>query len=289
MSGGAGRGRQGREGPRQRPRRPPPLLSPGTGKLGFSFVRITALLIAGNRLWVGTGNGVVISIPLTESESPPPTPARVVVTALGQDSGAGGGGQLGQASPRRTGVLLAPARPSHDFSPLPSTLRPSPPQPWFCTEASSWGSEVSPEHLPPALARQPPAEMPRGQRLASPLAVGTPPRPPLPAGDRGPPSQARACRPPLSAANKTSPTAGEGARPGGVIHVYGDDSSDKSASSFIPYCSMAQAQLCFHGHRDAVKFFVSVPGEGLGPALLQATVWPPPPRACGGGGAGCPG
>lgn len=44
--------------------------------------------------------------------------------------------------------------------------------------------------------------------------------------------------------------------------MYGDDSSDKSASSFIPYCSMAQAQLCFHGHRDAVKFFVSVPGEG---------------------------
>lgn len=43
-------------------------LPPGTGKLGFSFVRITALLIAGNRLWVGTGNGVVISIPLTESE-----------------------------------------------------------------------------------------------------------------------------------------------------------------------------------------------------------------------------
>lgn len=42
----------------------------GTGKLGFSFVRITALLIAGNRLWVGTGNGVVISIPLTESEWP---------------------------------------------------------------------------------------------------------------------------------------------------------------------------------------------------------------------------
>ncbi|XP_006810928.2 C-Jun-amino-terminal kinase-interacting protein 3-like [Neolamprologus brichardi] len=41
----------------------------GTGKLGFSFVRITALLIGGNRLWVGTGNGVIISIPLTESES----------------------------------------------------------------------------------------------------------------------------------------------------------------------------------------------------------------------------
>lgn len=45
--------------------------------------------------------------------------------------------------------------------------------------------------------------------------------------------------------------------------MYGDDSSDKAASSFIPYCSMAQAQLCFHGHRDAVKFFVSVPGTQL--------------------------
>ncbi|KAH0631861.1 hypothetical protein JD844_019744 [Phrynosoma platyrhinos] len=114
----------------------------GTGKLGFSFVRITALLIAGNRLWVGTGNGVIISIPLTET------------------------------------VVLH-----------------------------------------------------RGQLL----------------GLR---------------ANKTSPTSGEGNRPGGIIHVYGsDDSNDKSASSFIPYCSMAQAQLCFHGHRDAVKFFVSVPGQ----------------------------
>ncbi|KAI1233961.1 hypothetical protein IHE44_0004417 [Lamprotornis superbus] len=109
----------------------------GTGKLGFSFVRITALLIAGNRLWVGTGNGVVISIPLTET-------------------------------------------------------------------------------------------------------------------------------------NKTSPTSGEASRSGGIIHVYGDDNSDKSASSFIPYCSMAQAQLCFHGHRDAVKFFVSVPGNVL--ATLNGSV-----------------
>ncbi|XP_059410132.1 C-Jun-amino-terminal kinase-interacting protein 3-like isoform X9 [Carassius carassius] len=96
----------------------------GTGKLGFSFVRITALLIGGNRLWVGTGNGVIISIPLTET-------------------------------------------------------------------------------------------------------------------------------------NKVSPTSS-----GGVIHVYADDSNSEK-SSFIPYCSMAQAQLCFHGHRDAVKFFVSVPGDVL--------------------------
>ena len=40
----------------------------GTGKLGFSFVRITALMVSCNRLWVGTGNGVIISIPLTESK-----------------------------------------------------------------------------------------------------------------------------------------------------------------------------------------------------------------------------
>ncbi|XP_060696453.1 C-Jun-amino-terminal kinase-interacting protein 3 isoform X6 [Hemiscyllium ocellatum] len=110
----------------------------GTGKLGFSFVRITALLIGGNRLWVGTGNGVVISIPLTET-------------------------------------------------------------------------------------------------------------------------------------NKTSPTGSEGNRPGGVIRVYADESSDKaSIGSFIPYCSMAQAQLCFHGHRDAVKFFASVPGNVL--ATLNGSV-----------------
>uniref|UniRef100_A0A8C8D7B4 C-Jun-amino-terminal kinase-interacting protein 3 n=1 Tax=Oncorhynchus tshawytscha TaxID=74940 RepID=A0A8C8D7B4_ONCTS len=112
----------------------------GTGKLGFSFVRITALLIGGNRLWVGTGNGVVISIPLTET------------------------------------VVLH-----------------------------------------------------RGQLL----------------GLR---------------ANKVSPTSSGGVA-GGVIHVYADDHPEKSSGSFIPYCSMAQAQLCFHGHRDAVKFFVSVPGQ----------------------------
>ena len=44
--------------------------STGTGKLGFSFVRITALMVSCKRLWVGTGNGVIISIPLTESKSP---------------------------------------------------------------------------------------------------------------------------------------------------------------------------------------------------------------------------
>uniref|UniRef100_A0AAR2L409 C-Jun-amino-terminal kinase-interacting protein 4 n=1 Tax=Pygocentrus nattereri TaxID=42514 RepID=A0AAR2L409_PYGNA len=96
----------------------------GTGKLGFSFVRITALMVSCNRLWIGTGNGVIISIPLTEI------------------------------------------------------------------------------------------------------------------------------------------TQGTSNRPGSVIRVYGDENSDKvTAGTFVPFCSMAHAQLCFHGHRDAVKFFTAVPGQ----------------------------
>lgn len=101
----------------------------GTGKLGFSFVRITALMVSCDRLWIGTGNGVIISIPLTET-------------------------------------------------------------------------------------------------------------------------------------NKVTKAAGN--QPGGVVRVYGDDSGDKvTAGTFVPYCSMAHAQLCFHGHRDAVKFFTAVPGHAL--------------------------
>nr|XP_028692187.1 C-Jun-amino-terminal kinase-interacting protein 4 isoform X6 [Macaca mulatta] len=116
----------------------------GTGKLGFSFVRITALMVSCNRLWVGTGNGVIISIPLTET---------VIL---------------------HQGRLLG--------------LR----------------------------------------------------------------------------ANKTSGVPGN--RPGSVIRVYGDENSDKvTPGTFIPYCSMAHAQLCFHGHRDAVKFFVAVPGQVISP------------------------
>ncbi|XP_046807219.1 JNK-interacting protein 3 isoform X9 [Lucilia cuprina] len=40
----------------------------GTGKLGFSFVRITALMVSCNRLWIGTSNGVIISVPLSEGQ-----------------------------------------------------------------------------------------------------------------------------------------------------------------------------------------------------------------------------
>uniref|UniRef100_A0AAR2J3X2 C-Jun-amino-terminal kinase-interacting protein 4 n=1 Tax=Pygocentrus nattereri TaxID=42514 RepID=A0AAR2J3X2_PYGNA len=117
----------------------------GTGKLGFSFVRITALMVSCNRLWIGTGNGVIISIPLTEN--------------------------------------------------LTDQMK-------FLF---------------------------------------------------------------LNKAKKV--TQGTSNRPGSVIRVYGDENSDKvTAGTFVPFCSMAHAQLCFHGHRDAVKFFTAVPGITRGEA-----------------------
>uniref|UniRef100_M4AI81 C-Jun-amino-terminal kinase-interacting protein 4 n=1 Tax=Xiphophorus maculatus TaxID=8083 RepID=M4AI81_XIPMA len=115
----------------------------GTGKLGFSFVRITALVVSCTRLWVGTGNGVIISIPLSEGTTNIHT-------------------NIIQRSNKTTGIV-------------PN-------------------------------------------------------------------------------------------RPGSAVRVYSDDCSEGAVPcSFVPYCSMAHAQLCFHGHRDAVKFFVTVPGQAMPP------------------------
>ncbi|XP_030053620.1 C-Jun-amino-terminal kinase-interacting protein 4 isoform X2 [Microcaecilia unicolor] len=36
--------------------------------------------------------------------------------------------------------------------------------------------------------------------------------------------------------------------------------SNSSTSPTVPYCNIDYAQICFHGHRDAVKFFAAVPG-----------------------------
>jgi hypothetical protein len=42
-----------------------------------------------------------------------------------------------------------------------------------------------------------------------------------------------------------------------VIVTTTDDSSGRLAvSTFVPTCNKSAAQLSFHGHRDAVKFFV---------------------------------
>ena len=40
-----------------------------TEKAGLYFVHISALTIACRRLWIGTGNGIIISVPLTDSKS----------------------------------------------------------------------------------------------------------------------------------------------------------------------------------------------------------------------------
>ncbi|CAL9693999.1 unnamed protein product [Knipowitschia caucasica] len=102
----------------------------GTGRLGFSFVRITALVVSCSRLWVGTGNGVIISIPLSGAHQ---------------------------------GVTVA--------------------------------------H-----------------------------------------------------------------RPGAAVRVYSEETGEGAGPGrSVPYCSMAHAQLCFHGHKDAVKFFVTVPGQAVPP------------------------
>lgn len=114
--------------------------------MGFSFVRITALLISSNRLWIGTGNGVIISVPLSDS-----------------------GG---------------------------------------CNAAI----------------------VPRGATLPG-TGVRIPPVP----------------------------------------------------GSYVPYCTMAHAQLSFHGHRDAVKFFVSVPGNGgmlLTSMIILVMLCKSPPLPC---------
>ncbi|XP_057342047.1 JNK-interacting protein 3 isoform X8 [Microplitis mediator] len=116
----------------------------GTGKLGFSFVRITALLISSNRLWIGTGNGVIISVPLSES----------------------------------AGGSLAVSR------------------------VQSIGSKND--------------------------------------------------------------------APGVGVRVFASEQG-VTPGSFVPYCSMAHAQLSFHGHRDAVKMFVAVPGHGGQSAISDGT------------------
>lgn len=59
--------------------------------------------------------------------------------------------------------------------------------------------------------------------------------------------------------------------PGEATRVYTDGVAGERVvgGSFVPYCSMTQAQLSFHGHRDAVKFFVSVPGEEFKGGLTE--------------------
>ena len=62
--------------------------------------------------------------------------------------------------------------------------------------------------------------------------------------------------------NRQAVTPPSPGRPGGVVRVYGDGQADGAGTStgLIPYCSISRAQLSYHGYKDAVKFFVAVPG-----------------------------
>ena len=64
--------------------------------------------------------------------------------------------------------------------------------------------------------------------------------------------------------------SGDDPLPGDIIRVYVDGKENVTPGSFVPYCSMSEAQLSFHGHKDAVKFFVAVPGM-MESKALQST------------------
>ncbi|XP_052375975.1 sperm associated antigen 9a [Oncorhynchus keta] len=183
----------------------------GTGKLGFSFVRITALMISCSRLWVGTGNGVIISIPLSEGTSIP-APSQSSKMA---------------SSPHLPSVIV----------PCPLKMFTSLIRPCFITTYREWvfidslllHCPIYPSSSPPSFTE----------------AIGPPQHGVLLRGLR---------------ANKTAGAVPN--RPGGAVRVFSEEGTESTLpGSYVPYCSMAQAQLCFHGHRDAVKFFAAVPGQ----------------------------
>ena len=251
----------------------------GTGKLGFSFVRITALVVSCSRLWVGTGNGVIISIPLSEG-----------ITLL-----------HGITSPlcitaTTTVMDTAKWKQPHLFTSLsvPAVVHPSLPLLTFLSRPIQTGQQLLPPWRYLLNKRRLGCH---GYRSHSDCVAHTTPfgKCMLHSSGHGgelapftlycfisypficliiltikfhfivaqkPISTAafvHFCLS-LAAANKTTGIVSN--RPGSAVRVYGDDASDCAMpGSFVPYCSMAHAQLCFHGHRDAVKFFVTVPGK----------------------------
>lgn len=48
-----------------------------------------------------------------------------------------------------------------------------------------------------------------------------------------------------------------------IHHINELNSSLASEEVSIPYCSTGSAQLCYHGHRQAVRFIISAPGKSL--------------------------
>lgn len=62
------------------------------------------------------------------------------------------------------------------------------------------------------------------------------------------------------AVSRIQAVSSKGDAPGVGVRVFASDRG-VTPGSFIPYCSVAHAQLSFHGHRDSVKMFVAVPGK----------------------------
>jgi len=62
------------------------------------------------------------------------------------------------------------------------------------------------------------------------------------------------------AVSRIQTSGNKGDAPGVGVRIFASERG-VTPGSFIPYCSMAHAQLSFHGHRDAVKMFVAVPGK----------------------------
>jgi hypothetical protein len=117
----------------------------GTSNLGLSLVRISSLMVASKRLWIGTGNGVILSIPFTD------------ISISGKKSTA----------------------------------------------------------LPGSIVRV-------GAALSSPTSKAT---------------------------------------------------ENDLLDANVPYCNLSDAQFSFHGHRDAIKFFLNVPSEALQKSSQKANLY----------------
>ena len=70
----------------------------GTSNLGLSLVRISSLMVASKRLWIGTGNGVILSVPFTDnsngkkSNGTAALPGSIVRVGATEANGSSGGG-----------------------------------------------------------------------------------------------------------------------------------------------------------------------------------------------------
>ena len=48
-----------------------------------------------------------------------------------------------------------------------------------------------------------------------------------------------------------------------MVRVANENVADTKSTSNIPYCNLSETQFSFHGHRNAIKFFLNVPIEAI--------------------------